>query len=334
MTPFQKRLFNTACYLRTLGIIAVPVSKKKRPVVEWRNGNKPPPSPEEIKVAFGYSFTTGLSILCGAISGNIEVIDVDCKNDLAGNLMRRLFDLLKKTDPALAAKLVIAKTRSGGYHLFYRCEEVDCSRHLARRPATPAELKNNPELQFVVLIETRGAKGTACIAPTEGYIFLRGNMSSIPTITPDERKKVLDTARHFNQVQEKIKENRPVIRKAQNSDPSFSPIDDYNKRGEIVELLKKHGWKVTNDTNPEKTVFLRPGETDKDSSGNFNHRLRLFSTFSPNTRFETETAYSPAEVFFILEHSGDKKNGVKALLQLGFGKSYREQELMRQSKKK
>src|SRR5688500_8975612 len=48
------------------------------------------------------------------------------------------------------------KTPSGGVHLLWRCAEIEGNLKLARRPATPAELLEDPDDLTKVLFETRG----------------------------------------------------------------------------------------------------------------------------------------------------------------------------------
>jgi len=328
MDALKKQLIARALECRSLGIIPIPTSEKKRAVAKWREYTEHPPSEQETIRTFNFSFTMGIALLCGPVSGDLEVIDIDCKNDINGHLMRRYYDLLVAQNRELAVKLPIQRTRSGGYHLLYRCQGVERSQPLARRPATDEELAKDPDQKVKVLIETRGTKGMACISPSEGYSFIRGNIFAIPLITAEERDILLTAARTFNQVKEREKVKR--ITRFVDIDPATSPIDDYNKRGDIISLLEKHGWHIV-DEEPERTIFRRPGDTDKDSSGNFNHRLNLFSTFSTSTEFIAEKGYTPASVYILLEHKGNRSEATKELLRMGYGLSYKEQRQLQQA---
>lgn len=332
MYPTRQQLINSALQCHELGIIPIPTNGKKRAVAKWKRYDETPPALSETLKTFRYSFTEGIAVLCGPRSGNLEVIDIDTKNELEGYLAMRYFVTIKQLNPELLDKLVIQKTRSGGYHLLYRCLSTDRSKPLARRYATPEEILQNPDLKIKVLIETRGKKGMACIAPTNGYRFLRGSLSTINLITDEERALLFRVAASFNQVEEKKKEyQNHYVPRVPTSDPSFSPIDDFNRRADIIPLLLKHGWRIVDDTDPDVTHFLRPGDTDKDSSGNYNRKLNLFSTFSTSTIFIANKGYSPAGVFIQLECNGDDKEGVKELLRRGYGVPYYKQRSTKQA---
>ena len=308
-------LIQKALECRALGLVPIPTSDKKRAVAKWKSYYDNRPSEWETLQTFNFSFTAGIALLCGPISNNLEVIDIDTKNDLDGNIMSRLYDLIEKTSPELAAKLVIQQTRSGGYHLLYYSDKVERSQPLAQRPCTEEELNVNPDQKIKILIETRGTKGMACISPSAGYHFIRGNLHTIPQITETERSILLHAARSFKE-KEKVKHTRLYLQK--DIDPATSPIDDFNRRGDIVHVLEKHGW-IIFDEEPERTVFRRPGDTDKESSGNFNYTLNLFSTFSTSTQFIPQKGYTKAHVFIMLECAGDNSAGAKELLRLGYG---------------
>ncbi len=323
MQPSRSLLFQTALRCRKLGISTVSVGDQKFPVAEWKQFQEAIPTDEEIAAQYSHYNARGIAVVCGPVSGNLEVIDVDCKNDLDGNLMRRFYQMIQRAMPALAASLVIARTRSGGYHLFYRCPVTERNQPLAKRPSTEAELHENPRRKFRVLIETRAKGGIACIAPTEGYYFIRGDLSMIPHITPSQRNLILAAARSLNQIKEE--ENKKEVIKRRhlsrrvNPDYALDPFDDYNQRGDVIGLLQKHGWKKLDSRKPGKTEFLRPGFTDKHSSGNFNHAMNLFSVFTTSTDFEPETGYKPADVFIMLECNNNESEGERKLLELGYG---------------
>jgi len=334
MEPTTEQLVEMAFRCRSLGLVPIPTNDSKRAVTKWKQYNEIPPSANETRTTFRYSITKGIAILCGPVSGNLEVIVIDTKNDIEGGLAKRYFTIIKENNPGILQKLVIQKTRSGGYHVLYRCETVERSHPLARRPATEAELSRDPLNKVKVLIETRAKRGMACIAPSDGYRFIAGDLTTLSLITNDERKLLLDAATRFNKIVEKRKKRTiHYTPKVNNADRSFSPIDDFNKRGDVISLLVKHGWIIVDDRDPDVTHLLRPGDTDKDSSGNYNKKLNLFSTFSTSTVFTAEEGYSPAGVFIMLECGGDDNAGVKELLRQGYGVSYAQRRKEIQAKR-
>jgi len=85
----------------------------------------------------------GIGLATGSISGNIEVIDIDQKYSLDGKLFDDYKALIAKSSKALLAKLVVSRTRSGGYHFIYRCSVIEGNVKLARRFTTEAEMAAN-----------------------------------------------------------------------------------------------------------------------------------------------------------------------------------------------
>jgi len=125
------------------------------------------------------------------------------------------------------------------------------------------------------------------------------------------------------ETKEKINTNiKPII-----NTPGLSPFEDYNNRGDVVELLERNGWKVVSNTG-NKVNLLRPGSTDTATSGNFHTDKRTFSVFSSSTIFDVtdskgdKKAYSPSQVYTILECNGDFKESYKKLLAGGYGEPF------------
>ena len=253
----------------------------------------------------------GIAIICGRISGSLEVIDVDCKYDTTGTLFDRLMEAIGKD---LASMVSVAKTISGGYHLYYRCSKIDQNLKLAQRPATPEETKANPHVKVLVLIETRGEGGYVVAPPSPGYEWIHNDHSTIPTITPTDRDFILNVCKSFNEYLD-----APQLKEREDVEKSFglSPIDDYNIRGNIIPLLEKHGWKRLYDRGG-KTYFRRPGK-DEGMSGDYWHEKRWFSVFTTSSEFEPMKAYNHSAVYCHLECNGDWTKTVQKLAGSGFG---------------
>lgn len=75
-----------------------------------------------------------------------------------------------------------------------------------------------------------------------------------------------------------------------------------------------------------KTIFLRPGQTTSQSSGNFDHDKNWFSVFTTSTEFEPETAYLPYAVFAYLECNKDFSLASQKLFEMGYGEREHQKE--------
>jgi len=84
----------------------IPINKDKIPTVRgWQA------SIEKYDLSGCY----GIGLVCGAISNNVEAIDIDLKYDLTGTLFERYKSIINDIDKELLKKLVVQKTMSNGY---------------------------------------------------------------------------------------------------------------------------------------------------------------------------------------------------------------------------
>lgn len=295
------------------GICVIPTNENKIPCTEWKKFQDKIITIEEAEEGFELPYAKTLSVVCGKSSKNLEVIDIDTKYDLTGDLFKNYMQDITDNDSELAKNLLIIQTRSGGYHMYYHCDVIQGNQKLAQRPSSDEEVKLNPGDRIKVLIETRGQGGYVVAPPSAGYKITQG--VAIPTITPEQRDILIELARSYNEVVEPPK--REYI--ASNVQKEFftTPWDDYNSRGDIITLLQQHGWKAVKQ-NATRTYFLRPGKT-KGISADYHHQLRLFKSFTTSSEFEAGHAYTHYGVFKVLECGGDSSKAAKKLLDLGYG---------------
>lgn len=287
------------------GINCIAVNENKRAIFPWKEYQSRIITQDEFDRQMSDNLAKGVAVICGAVSGNLEVIDLDLKYALT-DIWSEMY-----IPPALYEKLHIVKTRNNGLHIYYRCEVIEGNQKLAQRYATPEELKTNPGNKTYCLIETRGEGGYVVAPPSIGYEVVAG--SGINVITLDEREELLGIMRSFNEVYEEI-----IVEAHQRpKEYGSSPFDDYNKRGDLDGLLVLHGWSVVRK-NSMRTFYKRPGG-ESETSGSFNHEMGLFSVFSTNTPFSVGKGYKPYAVFCILECNGDFKLAAKKLVDLGYG---------------
>ena len=318
----------------------IPTREGKRPAITWEPYQSSRMTDQEVEQTFTRSSVEGIGIICGAISGDLEVIDVDTKYDLTGTLWEEFKELIEGTLPDVWETLVVAQTRSGGYHIYYKCSEVSGNLKLANRPTSAEEreatykrevetgateekaMRGAENDRVRVLLETRGEGGLVVAYPTPGYTYIQGDPSSIPTITPEERRTLHAIARSFDQppAQEEASKRTGTTTSTTTSSEG-SPFEDYNKRGDVIALLEEHGWQVVN-RRAERVHLLRPGQTDSKTSGNYHTEKRTFYVWSSSTQFEAGKGYSPSTVFKILVCDGDGTKAAKELIKLGYGKAY------------
>lgn len=292
------------------GISVIVTDGSKRSLYQWKEYQSKIIDRATFISHLSHPKAEGIAIVCGSVSGGLEVVDVDLKYDLTGELWNKLKEAI--TQAGLYDKLKIAKTKSGGYHLYYKCEVIEGNQKLAMRPPTDEEKKANPTTKHVVLIETRGEAGYVVAPPAAGYEWVTGKVT---ILSIDEREQLLSICRSFNEFFEQAVTHTP---REYTKTYGLSPFEDYNKRGDVVALLQKHGWTVVRETN-EKVIFKRPGTTDSKSSGDYNKQSNWFSVFTTNSCFEPNKAYQPYAVYAMLECGFDFKKAAQKLLDEGYG---------------
>jgi hypothetical protein len=175
------------------------------------------------------------------------------------------------------------------------------------------------------LIETRGDGGYVIIAPTNGrvhphggaYRLRRGNVSSIATITPDERRELHRLARTFDQMP--VREYQPTVDRTQRDRDDLQPGDDFNQRADWRrDVLDPAGWTFVYQRG-DVSYWRRSGK-EHGISATVNYAgADLFVCFSTSTTFEPEQGYSKWRVYAILHHAGDFPAAARALAAQGYG---------------
>lgn len=311
---------DTAADYLHAGLCVLPaILAEKRPALAgWKQYQRRLPTERQVRTWFAED--APLCVLAGTVSGHLEMIDFD----LGGELFEHWRALVATQAPALLERLVIERSQSGGRHVIYRCDTpVSGNRKLAQRtmPAESAEpiviagkryVPRRAGERFeitVTLIETRGEGGLFLCAPTPGYVLEQGTFQTIPTLSESERALLIEAACALN-------ETLPaVVRTPAASTAHGRPGDDFNERGDVRELLHRHGWELVR--GGENEYWRRPG---KDQGWSATLRGRVLFVFSSNAvPFEPDRAYSLFSVYTLLEHAGDFAAAATALRTAGYG---------------
>ena len=305
------KALDTALRLAKSGLSVIPIRTDgtKAPACEtWKEFQIRIASEAEIQRMFRTD--CGVGIVAGAVSGNLEVLDVESE--------ARFEDfraLVTEHDPQLIDILPQVETPSGGQHLFYRCAEIAGNQKLAMK----AGMNGNPD---EVLFETRGQGGyvltinspAECHEERKQYRLVHGRLTQIPGITPAQRSLLLDCAKAFNEIRKEKREPKSV--KAKNGNGNGTrPGDVFAERVNWSEILEPHGWACVSSRGQE-SYWRRPGKSFGFSATVNYAGSDLFYVFSTNASpFEYETSYSKFYAFALLEYAGDTKRAARALAQ-------------------
>lgn len=323
-------------------VLPVKADGSKRPDVgEWTSYQREQPSSQQMRAWFDGTGRTGLGIVTGAISGNLEMFELEGRTVAEGARDRLV--------PALTAAGVIDVWRrltrggyaewtpSGGLHLLYRVadHEVPRNKKVAERPARPEELtdqeravlQRKPDKVFTrVLAETRGEGGFVVVAPSHGSTHETGqpwsfsgdsNPGAVPTITWDERT-ALFAAVHA--VLDEMPETAPIPprtpRQRVDSDGE-RPGDAWARQTDWADILTPHGW-VLAYRRGDMDFWRRPGKEMGWSARTGGQHDGLW-VWSSSTEFPTEVSITKFRANAILNHGGDDRATASELRRLGYG---------------
>lgn len=331
-------------------VVPVRADGTKRPTREWSSLQRTRMTVPDVEFHWKKG-RLGIAIICGAISGNLELTELE--SDATGGTdldkvgeacsvhgVRDLWDSFLSTGYS-------EYSPSGGIHLLYRIvdHEVPGNTKLAMRLATSPELsrderdllQRNPGQKFWrTRAETRGEGGYVVVAPTPGYCHgsglpwevLAGQVGVIPEITWDQRCRLHEAIRAaLDQTPEP--EPGPVvtgpskeIAVVRSAEGELRPGDDWNNRADWDEpWFTSAGWTVSHRVGAE-TFWVRPGKNAKDghsaSTGYNGDKDRLY-VWSTSAGLPTETPLNKFYVYAHYHHHGDMKLASAALRRQGFG---------------
>lgn len=259
------------------------LGRRKRPFGQWHRWQHDRPDRETVECWFRDGWP-GMGLVCGAVSGGLEMLELEGRAVAAGYL-----DLLRAaaSDAGIADVLdriesgYMEQTPSGGIHWLYRPERVEGSVALAA------------DRDGTRLIETRGEGGFTIVAPSTGaahptgrpYVLTRGGFPTIARISAEERDALFEVCRGFDAVPAEAPRRPPEA-------PAAPPrttgtrswmdavVADYNARNTWPEVLDGVATYASSDRHGH--LFTRVGSANEVGARvNSNDRLMWFSTSCP-----------------------------------------------------
>lgn len=290
---------------------------RKSPYRKWKQYQQRVATKQELFYLLETHNTTAVATICGKVSGNMEVIDIDVK--WLPGIDARYFTDIRTMYPDIYSRLRIHKSPSGGYHLIYRVEPgftVPGNQKLGRRLSTEDELTSNPKEKIKCFLETRGEGGYVLAPPSLGYSVHQDN--PIPTFTANERESIIALAKCYDSL---VKEVEPATKSHIPYEENYydtNPFEHFNQSPEGADLLLNHGWTQLHRSG-DYVHFTRPGGSLNTIHASFIISRRIFYIFTTNTVFENERGYKPSTALALLTFNGDKKATYRHLVQQGYG---------------
>jgi hypothetical protein len=281
------------------GYSIITIGDKKVPNIKWKEFQTRAMSKDEFAKVYDLPTTQGQGICTGY--GGLEVIDIDLKTlptlQSQQEFWKEYLTFLKDNIADFDDKFVIYKTINNGYHILYKCEEIQGNQKLAK-------LQNTPE----AIIETRG---------TGGYVFIYDKKvtalgySDIKQISIKDREVLMAISRYFD-YKEPIEESAPE----QLPEDTISPWADFNQKNTVWELIQDDFTIVRR--LKDKQVIKRHGATSEHSGYIYNNSGNMF-LFTTGTIFPAEKILSPFAIYAWKFHSGDMRSASRDLYSKGYG---------------
>jgi hypothetical protein len=333
--PENDQLITAAREWYEAGYCVVPANDDggKRPWAGWRDFQNERPDWAYTESLLSSGRYTAIGVICGASSGNVEMIEIEGPLDLALTRLTAVVEQSKRYAeidlPDLLARIAIGcveQSAGGGLHFFVRI--------------TDGPALGNTKLAMIgqgkdrkVVSETRGQGGFVIVAPSPGrnghpegaaYLFVNGgHPSKTVDVTAEERDLLhLLFTLALNEDDEREVEalSAPIASPVPAATyDGVSAFDDYRARVSWSDILVPAGWTLSHRMG-EDTYWVRPGKKVADGHSAVTHgEDEPLVNFSTSVDWPTEQGLSKGHVYALLHHGGDLSAAAKALVSEGFG---------------
>jgi len=303
------------------GVSVIPAREdgSKAPITNWKQYQVTRADREQLQAWFAGN-ATGIGIVTGAVSGNLEMLELEGRA-VNGGLLDEAKEIAINSGLGdlwdVISNGYVEFTPSGGLHWLYRIadEPVPGNTKLARRPG------ENDTIE--VLAETRGEGGFVVTSPSHGsvhpsgqpWVLLKGSPALIPMLSMEERNAIHSIFRSLDSMPHKEQVVQNLSQSVQSS-TGEKPGDDFNERGKWEDILIN--WKKVFTSNGV-TYWRRPNKSEGISATTGRNDGDNLYVFTTSTSFEAEKPYSKFAAFAHLNHQGDFSAAAKALRAMGYG---------------
>jgi hypothetical protein len=306
----------------------------KRPWGLWKQYQSERLPIEEVEALLGTGNYTGIGVITGHVSHNVEMIELEGRAVRNGSL-DFLRDIAKHNNMSeLLDRLIHGCSEISpnvGHHFFARCSDtpIPDNHKLARQP-------NRETGEIEVLSETRGEGGFVIVAPSPGrkghpdgmrYIFWKGNPANTPIMTGEELRQLRWLFSHLDDMpEEKAQRVKAPKVEMPHAVDGLTPWTDWANQTTWAQILEPHGWQFMfagqRDGHPNDT-WCRPNKKPSDgpsaTTAGENGPMYVFTTSST---LPSEKGMSKLFVYAHYNHNDDMSAAASALSKLGYGVSY------------
>jgi putative DNA primase/helicase len=347
------RLSDVAKMWQSSGVSIIPIGTGKAAAVRWKPYQLRIPDLGEINDWWGNGGGYGIALVCGAVSGNLEMTEIEGRALSSAGLTKvaNAADALGCGDLwDMLSNGYTQASPAGGLHIVYRISDHEVPGNEKIAHAAPSLDEKTGRMVELVLAETRGNGGYFVGAPSPGschpsgepWLLASGTYGQVPVITWDERqllheaiRNALDESARNYSSSSRIATPPTTLSIAAPLHPaspgvsvtrgaaSISPGDDWSEQTDWSTILEPNGWKLLSQEHSGERLWVRPGKDRRDGhSASTDYQGKPgFYVWSTSAGLDTET---PLTKLFILAHyhySGDMRAAAQDLKRKGFGSS-------------
>ncbi len=310
----------------------------KRPFGNWRKYQDERLPWDDLEKLLKSERFTGIGVITGAVSGNVEMIELEGPNDFALENLQIVLRYAREIDErdgdgVINAELLMSRlvagcsevSGSGGLHFFVRS-------HSDALPNTKLAQVPNPATPGIpkVIAETRGEGGFVIVAPSPGrrghadgarYRFVNGAPGQVPVVSAEDRDVLHELFRGALDRSAELIVPVSVARERLTVSPADpgSPFDEYRVRATWDEVLLPHGWQRGHTSADDgRTHWTRPGKDPRDGTSATTLEDGPMHIFSSNAGLPLGPL-SKGSVYAHLNHGGDLSAASRALRDAGYG---------------
>jgi putative DNA primase/helicase len=309
-----------------MSVVPIQANGTKRPTRDWSVLQRARLTRNEVDWYWREGEPVGVAVICGAISGNLELLELEAGATDSESLGKIRFECEARGVLDLWDSLTLQGyaewTPSGGLHLLYRIPEHEI----------PGNTKLASTPTGKTLAETRGEGGYVIVAPTNGschptgepWSTLAGVQGVVPEISWSQRMAI------HNAVTAALDQSPPPPPPAPRreilirNEDDLRPGDDFNQRASWDDdWFTGQGWTRSHSAGME-VFWVRPGKEARDghsaSTGYNNDADRLY-VWSTSAGLPTEVPLTKFFVYAHYHHGGDMSRAARALRRQGYGAS-------------
>lgn len=311
----------------------------KRPFGAWKEYQTERMTWEELERLILTGTVTGIGVITGSVSGDLELIEIEGPAEQAKAALQRIREIADTMGCGALLERIIpgcaTVSAGGGLHLFIRISDG---------PAL-ANTKLATRADGTVLAETRGQGGFAIVAPTTGraghpdgsaYRLLTGaSPANTPEVTSAERDllhHVFTVALHEPSEQNSQSPHNSTSRNpcetlaatsqlAHSLDP-LTPWGEFATRTTWEEILTPAGWQRLFTDSEQRTYWTRPGKNPADGISATTRDPGPLYVFTTSTVFPANEGLSKQAAYAYLHHGGDYSAAARALANAGYGQPH------------